>query len=89
MFRHQLTLSSKTNTYVGVIYLLDKTPITSTQLLTTYTHATNGYLFLAVKVSAPVGSQYAVGIGYRNDINTWNTTDSDVITNVSDVVTTI
>ena len=87
VFRHQLTLSSATNTYVGVIYLLDNTPITSTQLLTTHTKAFNGYIFLAVKVTGPVESQYAIGIGYTN--NKWATTNSDAITNVSDVVTTI
>lgn len=85
VFRHQLTLSSKTNTYIGIIYLLDKTPITSTQLLTIYTKATNGYLFLAVKVTGPIESQYAIGIGYTN--NKWATTVGDAITNVSDVVT--
>ena len=84
VFRHQLTLTSATNTYVGVIYLLDNTPITSTQLLTTHTKAFNGYIFLAVKVTGPMGAQYAIGIGYTN--NTWATTDSDAITNVSDVV---
>lgn len=88
VFRHQLTLQSATNTYVGVIYLLNKTQITSTQLLTTYTHATNGYFFLAVNVTAPLGSQYAIGIGYKNN-NKWVTIDSDEIINVSDVVTTI
>ena len=84
LYRHQLTLNSATNTYIGVIYLLDNTPITSTQLLTTYTKAFNGYIFLAVKVTGPMGAQYAVGIGYTN--NKWATTDSDAITNVSDVV---
>lgn len=84
VFRHQLTLQSATNTYVGVIYLLGNTPITSTQLLTAYTHAFNGYMFLAVKVTGPADSQNAIGIGYTN--NKWATTYSDEITRVSDVV---
>lgn len=84
VFRHQLTLNSKTNTYIGIIYLLDNTPITSTQLLTTYTKATNGYLFLAVKVTGPVESQCAIGIGYNN--NQWATIVGDAITGVTDTV---
>lgn len=87
IYRHQLTLVSASNTYIGIILSRSNRKINSTSILTSVTGASssNNYLFLAVRVTGDTSAQYAVGIGYSN--GKWATTVSDEIKSVSDSVT--